>query len=228
MTSASATNATAPTIEKLLGWKPATFVDNPPSQREPREPDMRAQRLLLLLVCLAVSVACARNGSPSTPNPSAQAPEAPKSPTLDEPEQQEPPPRADAGVARTSGKFRKLAESDVDTDGKAKSAALATRLLTGWPKDSFKPFGDEATEAVRTQLTPDLQRQTWEAAVGAFGDYISYEYVEAWMPTDAPLLRIYRYRVKFSSGSDAEFRIVLDGRGRLAGLFLKPWNAELR
>lgn len=62
-----------------------------------------------------------------------------------------------------------------------------------------------------------------------YGDFLSVDYAETWVPTDSSLLANYRFRGRFSkSAARPEIRVVIDGEGKLAGLWLKPWNARIQ
>jgi len=90
-------------------------------------------------------------------------------------------------------------------------------------------LGDEATAAMRSGLTPEKQKEAYETIKGMFGDFQSMEYVETCIPTDGSLLVIYRFKGHFSkSKARPEIRVVMDGEGKLAGFWIKPWRARVQ
>ncbi|TET81223.1 hypothetical protein E3J38_04290 [candidate division TA06 bacterium] len=125
--------------------------------------------------------------------------------------------------------FRRLPESEVDAGMKLVAERVATKILESERDGVFEPLGDEATAAVRSGLTPEVQKESYESIKGMGGDFQSLEYAEPWVPTDGSLLVIYRFRGRFSK-SDArpEIRVVMDGEGKLAGLWLKPWKSRIQ
>ncbi len=132
-------------------------------------------------------------------------------------------------VGGCSSPFRRLSESEVDAQMKLVAERVATRILESERDGRFEPLGDEATATVRSGLTPEVQKASYESIKGMYGDFLSMDYAETWVPTDGTLLAIYRFRGRFSK-SDArpEIRVVMDGEGKLAGLWLKPWNARIQ
>lgn len=132
-------------------------------------------------------------------------------------------------VAGCSSPFRKLSESEVDAQMKLAAERIATKIFESQRDGRFEPLGDEATAAVRSGLTAEVQKASYGSIKGMYGDFQSMDYEETWVPTDGSLLVIYRFRGRFSK-SDArpEIRVVMDGEGKLAGLWLKSWNAKIQ
>ena len=132
-------------------------------------------------------------------------------------------------VGGCKSSFRKLPESEVDAGMKLVAERVATKIFESERDGLFEPLGDEATAAVRSGLPPEVLKESYESIKGMYGDFQSMEYAETWVPTDGSLLVIYRFRGRFSK-SDAmpEIRVVMDGEGKLAGLWLKPWNARIQ
>jgi hypothetical protein len=120
--------------------------------------------------------------------------------------------------------FRKLPDSEVNASMRASAQDLASRILTSWRDGRFEPLGEEATLALQSGLTPEMQKQSYEQIRGMFGDFQSLEYAETWMPTDGSSLFIFRFKGRFARTETApEIRVVLDGEGKLSGLWIKPW-----
>ena len=132
-------------------------------------------------------------------------------------------------VGGCKSSFRKLPESEVDGEMKLVAERVATKILESQRDGRFEPLGDEAIAAVRSGLTPAVQKESYESIKGMWGDFQSMDYAETWVPTDGTLLVIYRFRGRFSkSDATPEIRVVVDGEGKLAGLWLKPWNARIQ
>lgn len=124
--------------------------------------------------------------------------------------------------------YRRVGESDVDPDARASAESLATRLLSEWRDGRHEPLGDEANERMRESLHPDAQREAYEAVRNEFGDFESVDYVETVAPRNGASLRVYRFRGTFTGATRPEVRVVLDGDGKLSGLWVKPWSASVR
>ncbi len=132
-------------------------------------------------------------------------------------------------VTGCGSRFRKLPESEVDTEMKLVAERIATNILVSQRDGRFEPLGDEATLAMRSALTPEKQKEAYETIKGMFGDFQSMKYVETWVPTDGSLLVIYRFKGRFSeSKARPEIRVVMDGEGKLAGFWIKPWRARVQ
>jgi hypothetical protein len=132
-------------------------------------------------------------------------------------------------IAGCSSDFRKLPESEVNAAMRDSAQELATRILTSWREGEFEPLGEEATLAVRSGLSPEAQEQAYEQIRGMFGDFESMDYVETWMPADGSLLQIFRFKGRFSkTEATPEIRVVLDGEGKLSGLWAKPWKSKIQ
>ncbi|MBN2407125.1 MAG: hypothetical protein JXJ19_05460 [Elusimicrobia bacterium] len=120
--------------------------------------------------------------------------------------------------------YTRLADAKVDAAEKAAAEKLAAGLLTSMREGQYKPLGDEATNAMRSALTPEKQKDSYEDIRGMFGDFQSLEYAGTWIPKDGTLLKIYRFRGRFSATTARpEIRVVMDGNGKLAGFWIKPW-----
>jgi len=125
--------------------------------------------------------------------------------------------------------FHRLSEADVDAKIKEKSLQIATSLLEAQRNGQFETLGDEATASMQKLLTPEKQQDVYENLKGMYGDFDSLEYAESWIPTDGTLLKIYRFKGHFSkSKTMPEIRVVMDGEGKLAGLWIKPWKAKIQ
>ncbi len=88
-------------------------------------------------------------------------------------------------------------------------------------------LGKEATEAMRTGLNPQKQKESYETIKGMFGDFQSLEYVETWVPNDGSLLVIYRFKGNFTSKAKPEIRVVMDGNKKFSGFWILPWKDKM-
>lgn len=131
-------------------------------------------------------------------------------------------------VAGCSSQFRKLPESKVDNEMKSVAQRIATNILEANRAGQFEPLGDEASPAMQKALTPKKQEDAYKNIKGMFGDFKSMEYVETWLPKDGTLLTIYRFKGIYTSGAMPEIRVVMDGEGKLSGLWIKPWRSGIK
>ncbi len=118
----------------------------------------------------------------------------------------------------------------VNADQVAKGAQLIDRLYQRWQNDEFEKVGDEFSAEMQRGLTPELQKQTYEQTVPQFGAFQKVTFVSALSGGSlAPGGFIYRYRAKYSKAAEEpEIRLVFDHLGKISGMWLKPWNDELR
>ncbi len=131
-------------------------------------------------------------------------------------------------IAGCSSQIRKLSESKVDTEMKSRAQRITTNILELNRDGQFEPLGDEVSPAMREALTPEKQKEVYQNIKGMFGDFQSMDYVETLVPADGSLLTIYRFRGNYSSSVKPEIRVVIDGEGRLAGFWIKPWRAKIQ
>lgn len=89
-------------------------------------------------------------------------------------------------------------------------------------------FGSEASEDVKRQISPEMQKSLYKQVQTQFGDYVDSEFVEAWKQKSNPGITILRYKGKFSkSDAKLELRVVYNEAGEVAGFFIKPWSDML-
>lgn len=132
-------------------------------------------------------------------------------------------------IAGCGSDFRKLPENEVDPGMRASAQELVTQLLTSWREGKFAPLGEEATLAMRSGLSPETQEQAYEQFKGMFGDFESMDYAETWVPADGSTLFIFRFKGRFTNTeATPEIRVVLDGQGKLSGLWVKPWKSRIQ
>jgi hypothetical protein len=124
--------------------------------------------------------------------------------------------------------YAKLDETKVDSAMKTKALDLGTKILLSYEKGKYQLLGEEATEEMRLGLTIEKQKEAHAAIKNVYGAFKSMDYVETWTNSDKSLF-IFRFKGNFTAGDNKpEIRVVLDNNGKLAGLWLKPWNDELQ
>ncbi len=110
------------------------------------------------------------------------------------------------------------------------AAQLATRILQGHEQGRFEVLGpEEATEGFRNGFTAEVQRRNHQAIRQRYGAFEGLDYVETLSLEAQPHLLVHRFRGRYGAASRApEVRVVLDREGRLAGLWIKPWQEQMQ
>ncbi len=110
------------------------------------------------------------------------------------------------------------------------AAQLATRILQSHEQGRFETLGpEEATEGFRSGFTAEVQRRSHQAVRQLFGEFEGLDYVETRFIEAQPHLLIHRFRGRYGAASRApEVRVILDREGRLAGLWIKPWQEQMQ
>ncbi len=126
-----------------------------------------------------------------------------------------------------NAEFHKLPEFEVNKEDKLSSEKIVNKILLSQKEGKYEPLGEEATEAMRTGLSPQEQKKAYEQITGIFGEFQSLEYAETWVPNDGSLYVIYRFRGNFSSKAKPEIRVVIDGNKKLAGFFILHWKDKI-
>lgn len=126
-----------------------------------------------------------------------------------------------------NAEYQKLSESEVNKEDKLLAERIANKILQSQKEGKFEPLGEEATEAMRTGLNPQKQKESYETIKGMFGDFQSLEYVETWVPNDGSLLVIYRFNGNFNSKAKPEIRVVMDGNKKFSGFWILPWKDKM-
>ena len=75
--------------------------------------------------------------------------------------------------------FSKIPQSDVASAYVEKSTQLVDSLHAKWRNGIFEPLGDEFTLEMQENLSPELQKQSFEQILTNFGDYQGMTFVEA-------------------------------------------------
>lgn len=125
---------------------------------------------------------------------------------------------------------RTVASVPVQSDQRQLAAQLAIRILEGHEQGRFEALGpEEATEGFRTGFTPESQRQNHQTIRQLFGAFEGLDYVETRFMDSQPHLLIHRFKGRYGAAPNVpEVRVVLDRDGKLAGLWIKPWQEQMQ
>ena len=109
------------------------------------------------------------------------------------------------------------------------AAQLATQILQAHEQGRFETLGPEdATEKFRRAFTAEVQRHSHQNIRQLFGAFEGLDFVETRSIENQPHLLIHRFRGRYGAASQApEVRVVLDRDGKLAGLWIKPWQEQM-
>ncbi|RMF30216.1 MAG: hypothetical protein D6765_03420, partial [Bacteroidetes bacterium] len=107
--------------------------------------------------------------------------------------------------------------------------AFAWRFFRVCDSGRFETLSEEeATQTMAKALTPERQQQACEENRARYGKLEALRLVEVARPKGGSALRIFRFRGDFTNSVEQpEIRVVLDGRNRLAGIWLRPWNEKM-
>lgn len=131
--------------------------------------------------------------------------------------------------AITSGQdFRKLEDHEMIREQIDFAKSFASDYFAASKNGSSFQFEDEATNEVKTQLTPDYQKSIYNQLKTNLGDFVSLEYAETWTQSKNQDLKIIRFKSVFEKTSQQiEVRVVLNKAGKIAGFFITPWRDSL-
>ena len=123
-----------------------------------------------------------------------------------------------------------VASVPVQSDQHHRAAQLATRILEGHEQGRFEiPSTEEAAEYFRVGFTAEVQRRNHQTIRLLFGTFEGLDYIETRYMDSQPQLLIHRFKGRYRNASrPPEVRVVLDRDGKLAGLWIKPWQDELQ
>ena len=109
------------------------------------------------------------------------------------------------------------------------AAQLATQILQAHEQGRFEALGPEdATEKFRRAFTTEIQRHSHQNIRQLFGAFEGLDFVETHSIENQPHLLVHRFRGRYGAASQApEVRVVLDRDGKLAGLWIKPWQEQM-
>ena len=105
---------------------------------------------------------------------------------------------------------------------------LATQILQAHEQGRFEALGpEEATEGFRKAFTAEVQRHSHQNNRQLFGTFEGLDFVETRFMESQPHLLAHRFKGRYSTVSP-EVRVVLDQDGKLAGLWIKPWQEQMQ
>ena len=120
-----------------------------------------------------------------------------------------------------------VASAPVQSEQHQLAAQLATEILQAHEQGRFEALGPEATEGFRKAFTAEIQRHSYQQLRQLFGTFEGLDFVETHSIESQPNLLIHRFRGRYSTSSP-EVRVVLDQDGKLTGLWIKPWQAQMQ
>lgn len=120
-----------------------------------------------------------------------------------------------------------VASAPVQSEQRHQAAQLATQILQAHEQGRFEALGPEATEGFRKAFTAEVQRHSYQQFRQLFGTFEGLDFVETRSIGSQPHLRIHRFRGRYSIASP-EVRVVLDQDGKLAGLWIKPYQEQMQ
>ncbi len=124
---------------------------------------------------------------------------------------------------------RTVASAPVQSEQHHLAERLATRVLLGHEQGRFEALGpEEATGDFRRGFTEESQRRSHQTIRQLFGAFEGLDFVETRSTEDQPHLLIHRFKGRYGAASGPlEVRVVLDLEGKLAGLWIKPWQDQM-
>ena len=121
-----------------------------------------------------------------------------------------------------------VASAPVQSEQHHLAEQLATQILQAHEQGRFEALGPEATESFRKAFTAEIQRHSHQQIRQLFGTFEGLDFVETRSIESQPHLLIHRFRGRYGAASQApEVRVVLDRDGKLAGLWIKPWQEQM-
>ena len=120
-----------------------------------------------------------------------------------------------------------VASAPVQSEQHQLAAQLATQILQAHEQGRFEALGpEEAIESFRKAFTAEIQRHSYQQIRQLFGTFEGLDFVETRSIESQPHLLIHRFKGRYSTASP-EVRVVLDQDGKLAGLWIKPWQEQM-
>lgn len=124
--------------------------------------------------------------------------------------------------------YEKLKETEVPSEQKEIAKKFVVDYFTAQKNGSYYQFKDEATEAMKKQLTKDNQEAGYKMLKDNFGDFTSTDYAETWIPKSNPSFKIFRFKADFDkSPQKLEIRVILNDSNQITGFWIKPWSDAL-
>jgi len=125
--------------------------------------------------------------------------------------------------AQTSPAFTPVPAAQIDEARKDKASRIATATLANWSRGQFAPLTDDFTAQMQASLTPEAQQMAIGNIRAMLGDLQSLAFAKAVSTPSMPGFVVYRFKGAFAK-EPGEVRVVLDQQGKVAGLWVKPWQ----
>ena len=127
------------------------------------------------------------------------------------------------GPAPEQSPFKIVPVEQIDKAQQEAAQQIAFRTLSAWRDGKFETLDEDFSDLMRQSLDPQTLRQTYES-VAFLGAFESLEFAEV-LSSDVPdAVSIYRFKATFSDVEQKpEVRVVMDIKGKVNGLWIKPW-----
>lgn len=135
------------------------------------------------------------------------------------------------GLGHAQTTFEEIRKEDVSQTELRKALHLAEKIMLGQKTGNYYMLSEsEAIPEVARGLSKEVQAASYDAVKGMFGDYESLAFEEAYtMESGQGQFTIYRLKGKFSVTKDTpEIRVVMNTEGKVAGLWVRPWEDDLQ
>ncbi len=142
--------------------------------------------------------------------------------TVAKSEQPLTPNRKETAMSQT------VASAPVQSEQRHLAAQLATQILQAHEQGRFEALGpEEATDKFRRAFTPEVQRHSHQSIRQLFGTFEGLDFVETRSLESQPHLLVHRFKGRYGAAFP-EVRVVLDRDGKLAGLWIKPYQEQMQ
>lgn len=124
--------------------------------------------------------------------------------------------------------YEKLKEADVQPAKIEIAKKFVVDYFTAQKNGTYHQFKDEATEAVKKQLTESNQVAGYKMLKDNFGDFSAANYAETWIAKSNPSFKILRFKADFDkTPQKLEIRVILNDSNQITGFWIKPWSDAL-
>lgn len=124
--------------------------------------------------------------------------------------------------------FEKLPEEKADKSKIELASDIANAYFESVKNGNYYDFKDNAIEEFKNQMTPEVQKHTYQQLKEQFGDFESLNYSETWIKKDNVDLQVTRFKGKFEKSDEPmEIRVVLNASNKITGFWIKPWKDDL-